>query len=122
MIDTIFSKIFSTDLFYNICYNISTYIRVDLTATGSFIMGTAANPIGSSYNAKLIFVYPGATKDGFTTVDGATVSFYGSSSYYGGTYKATLKANWTTGQSFTVDGDMSGWPVDSEVCLHKGAL
>lgn len=93
-----------------------------VNATGSLIVGTLANPIGSAYKAQILFTYPGSSRTFVDTLDGATLSFYGSSSYYGGTYKTTLKANWITGQSFVVDGDVSGWPVNSIITLHKGIL
>lgn len=90
-------------------------------ATGSLIIGTSSNPIGAAYKAKLLFDYPGSSRVFFASVDGATLSFYGDPDYYGDLYKTTLKADWTSGQSFTVDGDASGWPVNSLITLCKGS-
>jgi hypothetical protein len=82
-------------------------------ANGELDIGTEAIPIDSTATAELVFTTTGDNQKGILfapTTGGGILRCWGHSGYYGGTWEAILKTNWTSGQTFTVTGaGAQGW-------------
>jgi len=92
------------------------YIRTG----GELRIGTEENPILSPFTCKLYFPQGTANRYVFQTEDGAKISAYGDSDFYGGEFLAFLKANWTTGKTFYVEGDFSTkWKPGQQLYINR---
>ncbi len=99
--------------------------HVDLTvgATGELRIGTSVSPLLKTYTAEIVWATTADNAKGLVITNGGLVTVYGDPAYYGANgYRAQLSADWTTGQSFTVTGDYSGWNVGDVITVHKNAL
>ncbi len=102
-----------------------TLAHVDLTigSAGELRIGTSGAPLLKTYTAEIAWATTADNVKGLYINSGGKLTIYGDPAYYGANgYKAQLSANWTTGQSFTVTGDYSGWNVGDTITVHKYAL
>lgn len=92
---------------------------IDVANGGELRVGNEASPIGSSYTAKITF---NPASDGLRGVDvasGGKLTICGTD-VVGGVYWTPLMADWTSGQTFTVQGDVTGkWATGQKVWVHK---
>ncbi|TFH33308.1 MAG: hypothetical protein E4G97_00870 [Deltaproteobacteria bacterium] len=90
-----------------------------IRAGGTLAIGTDANPIGAAYTAQLLWATTSDASKGLTTIAGSTFSVVGSQ-MHGGIYRSYLVAEWSSGQVFTVNGDVrTEWPAGRTVLAHK---
>lgn len=82
--------------------------------------GTEEDPIPASVTAKFEML-AGSTSSGINHVLGAQTFFHGDPAYYGNVRETYLLEDWTSGQSFKVAGDVTGWQQFQEVLVHKGS-
>lgn len=82
--------------------------------------GTESDPLPKDYS--LTFIFPQADSNNYFGIQNTTgqVLLYGDANYYGGSgYDyALLKTEWTSGQTFTIEGDYTTkWNVGDNICL-----
>lgn len=109
--------------------NFSTTMDTLLTLTaidhdwyGNMIVGTIATPIDAAYTAVIDFQGTSGSQDLFSATT-STLSFCGDPDVFGSTITATLTADWTSGQTFTIDGDYTSlWSSGSELWIIKDSI
>jgi len=99
--------------------NIDATGVVTVNSSGTFQAGTSSTPIDSAYNFDLNFDQGSSARNVFVVNNGATIDLYGDSDYYGGDRYAYLDSDWTTGQSFYVTGDLTGWQSGQKFYIHE---
>ena len=86
---------------------------------GTLNIGTNGSPIGAAYTAEVRFGTTGDASKGIFVDTGGTISIVGSD-VTGGTFFTYLTANWTSGQTFTVYGDVTTkWAIGQKLLVHK---
>lgn len=93
--------------------------NLNVKANGELRIGNDASPIGAAYTAELRFNTTADGTKGLWIANGGILSIVGSD-VKGGTLQTYLIANWTSGQTFTVYGDVtSKWSPGQSVLVHK---
>lgn len=93
--------------------------NVSLTVNGKLSLGTLANPVNKSYSC-LINHYSASRSNRLLGGSSSEIILAGDPDYFGSTIKATLAAAFTTGQTFTVAGNLIGkWTVGQMLLLIK---
>ena len=93
--------------------------NVDFTVNGILKIGTVASPIGAAYTATVDHQSITASSE---LIAGASseVHICGDPDYFGSVHMATLVADWTADQTFTVAGDITGdWNAGDTLILIK---
>jgi hypothetical protein len=86
---------------------------------GELRIGTALNPLPKEYTCKMIHPSTSGSYD-FFGANGAKLTLYGDLDYFGGIVKVNMATNWTSGQTFTVEGDLTGkWQVGHQLIVIK---
>ena len=96
-----------------------TFGNVDLLInSGGNLGGAVVVPNGLTF--ALIWNTTGDNIKGITCPNGGIISLYGDPAFYGSVERSTLAANWTSGQTFTVIGDVTAaWKVGQFLTVHK---
>ena len=90
---------------------------------GTLDCGTESDPIPDTITHK-IYMKSTADGQGFLN-DGATnttITFCGSSSYYGNVRDSTLYADGDGTTTIKVTGDVTGWKIGQELVIHKNQM
>lgn len=90
-----------------------------LTIAGAITVGSLGTPIDKAYTAYIVL---NATSSGeyFNCHTDSIVSIYGDSDFYGSTFTADVASDWTSGQTFTVIGDLTSiWAIGNTLALLK---
>lgn len=99
------------------------HVDINIGSAGELRIGTSGSPLLKTYTAEIAWATTADNAKGLYINSGGKLTVYGDPAYYGSNgYKAALSANWTSGQSFTVTGDFSGWNVGDVITVHKYAL
>jgi hypothetical protein len=101
----------------NFSTSMSTAMRFGNTSNGFLVqasgevnIGTEASPLSSSYTAEITFNPTSSYQTHFSIDDDARLRFFGDPDLYGSKPTAYLQSAWTTGQTFTINGDYtSDW-------------
>ncbi|MEW6115383.1 MAG: G8 domain-containing protein [Nitrospirota bacterium] len=89
---------------------------------GEMDWGKVTDKIPTSVVAEILWNTTGDNSKGINVADGGKLSIYGDPAYYGSTRRTVLYADWTSGQSFQVVGDLTGkWAAGHIIYVHKGA-
>jgi hypothetical protein len=110
-------------------FNVATDMDTQFTchATTSFYVysggelriGTALNPLPKEYTCKMIHPSTSGSYD-FYAANGGKITLYGDLDYFGETVKVNMATDWTSGQTFTVEGDLTGkWQVGHQIIVIK---
>lgn len=94
--------------------------KLTVKSGGSLLLGTVANPIDTTHTAELYWAMTDDSLVASLIVDnGGTLSMVGVDQM-GDTLFSYLTANWTAGQTFTVQGDVTAkWVAGQTVAVHK---
>lgn len=85
----------------------------NLNIYGTLQIGTSGSPIGGNYTAQLL------SKGNITVQNDGTMDVYGDSTFRS-TRKSNLVTNWSSGQTFTLEGDVTGdWQVGDTIWMHR---
>jgi hypothetical protein len=86
---------------------------------GTLDCGTESDPIPDTVTHKIYMKSTADNQNLLNDVNNATVTFYGSSSYYGNVRDSTLYADGDGTTTIKVTGDVTGWRVNQELVIHK---
>lgn len=90
-----------------------------LVVYGTLNIGTNDSPIQAGYTAELYFTATSDSNSGISQGAAGVVSLVGTDST-GGIYQTYLTADWTSGQTFTVHGDVTGsWLAGMYIVVFK---
>lgn len=110
----------------NFLYSMSTLLTMGhntlyIRDGGELTIGTPTNPIGSSYTAKLLWNPTANYATHFSWDGDGKLTIEGDPDWYGNKPTAYLQSAWTTGQTFTVNGDYtSSWASGMWVAVCRG--
>lgn len=111
---------FSVDADTGILFNTTAVLSV--ASTGELRVGMAGAVIPAAYSAKLHWQQGSSYRNVLTVADGGILNAYGDPTLYGSTKYAVLSDNWSSGQTFYVEGDYTAlWAVGQSIWIHKYA-
>ena len=94
-------------------------VALTIKSGGTLAIGTVANPIDPANTAELYFTTTADSQLGLDIAAGAACTVEGSQ-MHGGTYRTYLIAAWSSGQTFTVKGDVTtDWVAGQTVLVHR---
>lgn len=102
--------------------------QIQVAAGGVFDAGTVLDPIPAGVTVTVSIDTTNISKNtdyagmrrpqqGIRVAYGGLFSAVGDPAHYGGTSKTTLTSDWTSGKSFVVAGDVSGWNSGDKVVV-----
>lgn len=101
--------------------NLLQYIEI---LGGDLEVGTSVTPIPSTYTARILrSTSPNASSGaliygGYTNYESSVITVYGDPAYYGSISETELTAEWSSGNTITVSGDVtSAWNVGDFITL-----
>jgi hypothetical protein len=93
--------------------------NVNVNGTGELRIGNDADPIGAAYTAELYFTTTADNAKGLICAAASALNIVGSD-LTGGTLLTYLIADWSSGQTFTVYGDVTvKWAAGQKIIVYR---
>jgi hypothetical protein len=95
------------------------HASINVNGTGEFRIGNDATPIGSAYTAELYFTPTSDGVVGILCASTASLNAVGSD-LTGGTFLSYLVSDWSSGQTFTMKGDVTAlWAAGQKIIVYR---